>query len=224
MDMQTNDEAGEILEALKEIWVTDTDISALRDMDMQLLRLVQSEVTAHHKRVDASERNIYETIAKVTRFLPNFVLSRMGPQLSPYSTARVATLLDAKHAASLSKNFEPEYLAEVALHLEAKRAGEIAAHTDLDTLHVINEALLKKGLYRRLGELSDHLDDRVLSKLAKRMRNPEGIAAIALHMQVVAKVAAVSGSLDREIEAAVRVLLERHGAGALVAAIDDING
>jgi hypothetical protein len=218
--MSQNSTADEVLDTLKETWLTENDLSPLRALSDEQLRFVEREVVAHAERQRESERQIYETLAKITRFIPNLVLSRIAGAMSPYASARVAEYLEPKHAAALSKHYEPHYLSEVTLHLDAHAAARIAVHTDIDALTRINDTLLSRGMYRRMAELSDALDDRMLVKLAERMRDPEGIASVALHMRVLDKVRTVARSLDRRILQGVRESLLRRDAHTLIALIE----
>jgi hypothetical protein len=220
MPTEPDTTADDLLDTLKETWLTESDLEPLRALPPHLLAFVTGEVTAHAERVRESERHIYETLARITRFIPNLVLTRIAGTLSPYASARVAEYLEPKHAAALSKHYEPHYLSEVTLHLDAHAAARIAAHSDIDVLTRINDTLLSRRLYRRMAELSDVLDDRMLVKLAERMRDPEGIASVALHMRVLDKVRTVADHLDRKVLDKVRASLLRREAHALLAELD----
>lgn len=214
--MATSDEQ---IETLKELWLTDSDLSFLKQIDPAALARLTSEVKAHDERVQASQRALFESMAKTTRFIPNFLLAKLSGNLSPYVLARITEHLDPKNAAALSKAYEPTLLAEISLHLDAQLAAKIAAFTDLDTLTIITNTLAKKGLSRRLGEISDALEERMLEKLVQRINDPERIASVAAHMTSATKLANVASRLDSKMLQAVISILERGGHSNAIEAL-----
>ena len=207
------------LETLRELWLTDTDLTFLTDLPPDTLSRIVHEVEAHHQRTSASQRRLYETIARTTRLIPNFMVVKLGAGLGPYVQARICEYLEPKAAAALSKAFEPSVVAEISLHLEAGLAAQIAAHTDIDTLEKITDLLHERGFARRLGEISDALDERVLEKLVQRTREPARIAAVAAHMTDYAKMGTVMRRLDARVMRTVVSLLEQQGQTRAVHAI-----
>jgi hypothetical protein len=199
------------IESLKEVWLTETDLSFLRDVEPSVLARIVAEVKASDQRTQDGLRALYESMAKTTRFVPNFLLNKLSVGLSPYVLARITENLEPKHAASLSKHYEPALLAEISLHISAELAAAIAAHTDIDTLAVITEALGKKGLSRRLGEISDLLEDKMLEKLTDKIKDPERLASVAAYMTRTDKVSRLGRRLDAKLRSAVVSVLQRQG-------------
>lgn len=198
------------IESLRELWLTENDLSFLHEIEPALLARVVGEVRAHSERLHASQRAMYETLARASRFIPNFLLAKVSNGLGAYVLARITDYLEPKTAASLSRSFDPELLAETSLHLEPARVAGIAAHTQVDTLVQITDLLAQKGLSRRLGEIGDALEESVLEKLVLRMGDPERIAAIAAHMSAD-KLAHVARRLDAPALAAVIRALRASG-------------
>jgi hypothetical protein len=207
----SQDSVDEQIQTLKELWLTDSDLSYLRDADPVLLGRITEEVKAHSARSQRDQRTVYEAMARATRFIPNFVLGKVSANMSPYVLARVTEYLEPKAAAALSKSYEPAVLAEISMHLSAQLAASIAAHTDVDTLATITRLLEKKGLVRRLGEISDALDERLLEKLVGKIGTPESIAAVAAHMTAVDKLLGVAKRLDGKLLRAVIAVLQQQG-------------
>ncbi|MDB4989559.1 MAG: hypothetical protein JWN04_4737 [Myxococcaceae bacterium] len=199
------------IETLKELWLTDTDLSFLHQVEPATLARITSEVKAHSERVQAGQKALYEGMARTTRFIPNFLLAKISGGLSPYVMARITEHLEPKTAASLSKSYEPALLAEISLHLDAQLAAKIASYTDLDTLTLITETLSKKGLSRRLGEISDALDEKMLGKLMDRIADPVRLASVAAHMTATDKLASVAKRLDNKMRQAVITILQSQG-------------
>lgn len=207
------------LQTLKELWLTDSDLSFLESLDEGVLARLAAEVKAHSARVEASLRPLYETMARATRFIPNFMVQRLGGSLSPYVRARITEHLEPKSAAALAKHIPPDELAEISLHLEASLVAQIAVHQDVDTLIVITGLIAQKGLARRLGEISDALDERMLEKVVERMRDPERLAQVAAHMTATEKLSRIARRIDRKLRDAVVSRLQSQGHALAAAAL-----
>jgi len=211
--------SGDLIETLKELWLTESDLTFLHDLEPAMLARITSEVQAADQRLKAGQHALFESIAKVTRYIPNFLLSKFSGSLSPYVMAKITEHLEPKEAASLSKLYEPTLLAEISLHLDAKFAAAIASYTDVDTLTIITETLAKKGLSRRLGEISDALDEKLLGKLVERIGDPEKLASVAAHMTSRTKLSNVAKRLDNKARQAVISILQRQGHAAAAQAL-----
>jgi hypothetical protein len=206
--MATSDEQ---IETLKELWLSEGDLSFLRQIDPAALTRITEEVKSHSERMQESQRALYESMAKTTRFIPRFLLQKLSGSLSPYVLARITEYLEPKAAAALSKAYEPTLLAEISLHLDAQLAAKIASYTDIDTLTVITETLAKRGLSRRLGEISDALEERMLEKLVDRINDPERLASVAAHMTSASKLSNLARRLDAKMLQAVVSVLRSQG-------------
>lgn len=216
--MSTADKRPQV-ETLRELWLTQSDLTFLEELPEGALARIVREVEQHHQRVSESQRTLYETMARTTRFIPNFMVAKIGSGLSPYVKARICEHLEPKAAAALSKAYDPATLAEISLHLDAELTARIAAHTEIDALAQITDLLAQRGLSRRLGEVSDALDERVLEKLVQRIRDPERIASVAAHMTAYDKLATVMRRLDARLVQAVVALLQAQGRERTVSAI-----
>jgi hypothetical protein len=158
-------------------------------------------------------------VAKATRLLPNFFVVKTSASLTPYVLAGVTEHLEPKLAAHIAKHLEPQVLGEVVLYLRASTAARVAAHQDPEVLNRITDYLHSKGFVKRLGELSDALEESVLAEIVRRMPDASRIAAVASHMQQLDKLRNVARRLDRPMLAKVRQLLEHHGQHRTLAAI-----
>jgi len=201
----------ELIEALRELWLTDSDLTFLSELDPSVLTRIHLEVHAHARRVHEGQRKLYAVLAGATRFIPNFVITKLSTALSPYVLAQVSEHLEPKAAAGLAKSFEPQLLAEIVLHIDTQTAARIATHTDIDMLVQITDSLANKGLMKRLGEVSDALEERMLEKLVLRIKDPQRIAGVASHMQEFGKLGNLARKLDRKLLQAIIEVLQRGG-------------
>lgn len=209
----------ERIEALRELWLTDNDLSFLRELDPDHLARIHAEVEAHAQRVHQGQRKLYAVLAGATRFIPNFVITRLSSALSPYVLAQISEHLEPKAAAGLAKSFDAHLLGEIVLHIDTQTAANIAAHTDVDMLVQITNSLASKGLVKRLGEVSDALEEKMLEKLVLRIKDPERIASVASHMHELNKIATVARRLDRKLLQAVIEVLQRAGNHRVASAL-----
>ncbi len=209
----------ELIEALRELWLTDNDLTFLGALDPSALARIHAEVHAHARRVHDGQRKLYAVLAGATRFLPNFVITKLSGALSPYVLAQISEHLEPKAAAGLAKAFEPHLLAEIVLHIDTQTAARIATHIDIDMLVQITDSLANKGLMKRLGEVSDALEENMLEKLVLRIKDPRRIAAIAAHMQELGKLGNVARKLDRKLLQSIIDILQRAGNSKAVQAM-----
>lgn len=209
----------DLIDALRDVWLTDTDLEFLREVDPVALARIVAEVQAHARRVHEGQRKLYEVLAASTRLVPNFMVVKLAGNLSPYVLAQVSEHLEPKAAAGLTKSFDAHLLGEIVLHIDVGTAARIATHMDLETLVQITESLATKGLHKRLGEVSDALDERMLEKLVLRIKDPARIAAVTSHMHRLDHLARVGRRLDAKLVASVVAVLERGGHGAAANAL-----
>jgi hypothetical protein len=174
---------------------------------------------AHQERTHEGQRRLFEVLAKATRLLPNFFVVKTSANLTPLVLAGVTEHLDPKLAAHIAKHLDPQVLGEVVLYLRASTAARVATHQDPEVLSRVTDYLHSKGFVKRLGELSDALEESLLGELVRRMQDPTRIAAIASHMQQLDKVRSVARRLDRSMLMRVRQLLEHHGQHRTLAAM-----
>lgn len=207
------------IETLKELWLTDNDLGFLREVEPTLLARITAEVEAAARRNHDDQRRIYEGMARATRFIPNFVIGKLSGSMSPYVLARVTEYLEPKASAALSRAYDPALVAEISLHMSASAAAAIAAHTEVGALATVTMLLAKKGLVRRLGEVSDALDEQLLEQLVRKIGDPERIASVAAHMTALDKLRSVAQRLDGKLRQAVVRVLEQQGYTATAAAM-----
>lgn len=215
----TSSNVDEHIQTLKELWLTDSDLAFLRELEPTVLARLTSEVTESARRSETAQRPLYETMAKATRFIPNFVLRSLSGGLTPYVQARVTEHLEPKAAAALAKHLKSSELAEIALHLEAQVVAKVAAYQELDTLVEITNLIASKGLARKLGEISDALDERMLEKLIDRIRDPDQLASVAAHMTALEKLRNIARRLDAKLLSAVVSALHARGHTQAAAAL-----
>jgi len=209
----------ELVEALRELWLTDNDLSFLMELEPSVLARIHVEVREHARRVHDGQSKLYAVLASATRFMPNFVIMKLSNALSPYVLAQISEHLEPKAAAGLAKSFDAHVLAEIVLHIDTQTASRIATHTDIDMLVQITDSLANKGLVKRLGEVSDALEERMLEKLVLRIKDPQRIASVASHMQEFGKLGNLARKLDRKLLQAVIEVLQRSGNSKAVQAL-----
>lgn len=203
----------DLVESLREMWLTDADLGFLLEMDPSHLERVHGEVRGHLERTRAAEARMYEVMAKTTKFVPNFMVHRLGAHLSPHVLAGVTEHMDPKTAAGLSKGFDPELLGEIALFLSTTVTAEVTRHAEIDHVLKVVERMADKQLHHRLGELSDALDAKTLEKLVQRLARVEHIAAVAGHMTDHAKLSRVARTMKPALRSEVERRLRSEGRG-----------
>lgn len=198
-------------EALRELLVTDSDLSFLQELSPEGVHALRAEIEAYVRRTEEAQQPVYKTMAAVTRFVPNFVIARVGGTLPPYVMAQVTHHLDVKSAAGMAKLFEPELLGEVALHIHAELAGQISSKVSFKQLCAVMDVMRTRGFFRKLGEVSDQVDPELLARVAAQLKDPADTARITMHMQDMDRVQTVAQRLPGRVVQAIAEELARLG-------------
>ncbi|MCS6984483.1 MAG: hypothetical protein NZM25_05065 [Leptospiraceae bacterium] len=171
-------------ELLKELLVSQSDLSYFREIPLALQEKIYEEIKAYVHRTEELQKPVYRVMAAATKFIPNFIIARLALDfLTPYIIAQVTLHLEPRESANIGKSFPPDYLGKVALYVEPALSAQIADLMGLNHVQKIFEEMVKFRFFRKLGEISDHIADRLLIDLVLRMPDNEALAHISVHMQ-----------------------------------------
>lgn len=172
------------IELIKEILVTERDLTYLADVPVEIQKKIYEEIRDYVHRTEELQKPVYRVMAAATKFIPNFIIARLALDfLTPYIIAQVTLYLEPKDSAHIGKSFPPDYLGKVALYVEPQLSAKIADLMGLSHVQKIFEEMVKFRFFRKLGEISDYISDRLLIDLVNRMPDNEALAHIAINMQ-----------------------------------------
>lgn len=201
----------DLIDTLQRLWSSDRDMSFLHGAEPKLLAGVIAETKRWQEQTLRAHSDVFEIMARATRYIPNFVLATMTGSLSPAVLARITELLEPKVAVSLSRSYPVLVLVEIWQLLEPAALGRIAREIDLATLTSILDALAQRGYTRRLTEVVETLDEVAVKRLVKGVRDPERLAAFAAHLTATATLASMARCVDERLLRVVAGVLQQRG-------------
>ena len=179
---------------------------------MIVLAELIKEVKHYQEKIEEQQRPVYKAMAAATKLVPNFMVAKMSQDmLTPYIIAQVTTLLPPKEAGNIGKSFDPALLAEVATFVEPSLTAQIA--DTMGTGHVLKvmQVMCQREFFIKLGELSDALNERLLSQVAQKLKSSHDLASIVFHMKDENKIKLIKKNTASNLMAAVQEDLEQRG-------------
>ena len=190
----------ELVDMIKESLLSDNDLSFLEELNEDGIRNLEKEISEYKKRIEEQQKPIFKTMAVTTKFLPNFMVAKLGQDmLTPYIAAQVTQFLEPKDSAALGRSFAANFLGEVTLYVEPELTSKIARHMRINEVVKIIHAMISKGLFIKLGELSDALDTKLVTELVPQLNSASDIARIMHNMQSIEKIQAVGQRLNSSL-------------------------
>jgi len=171
------------LTKLKETFLSEEDFSFLTPLGEEGIDKLQAIVDRYNQKIEEGQKPVYKTMAFATQFLPNFIVARIAQDmLNTYIVGQVTNYLSPKDAAKLGQSFPPTYLAEIALYADKLHLAKITNELPFEIAYSVMRNMLQKGYISRIGELADHLTEKLLKKFLERFTDPEEVAKIMIHM------------------------------------------
>ncbi|MCZ8239987.1 MAG: hypothetical protein O9346_17010 [Leptospiraceae bacterium] len=130
------------------------------------------------------QKDIFVTIAKVSRFMPNFLNAKVSHDiLGPQITANLSYYLSAKEAIAIASHFTTSFFADVVEHLVPEKISEMIAITPFEQMRkVVNELILRKNFFI-IGSLIDYTPLSSVEKIAKGIPDPGHLILITYNCQ-----------------------------------------
>lgn len=168
---------------LKETFLSEEDFSFLSPLGEEGIEKLQVIIDHYNQKTEEGQKPVYKTMAFATQFLPNFMVTKIAQDmLNTYIVGQVTNYLSAKDAAKLGQSFPNPYLAEVALYADKHHLAKITQELPFDTAYAIMKIMFQKGYISRIGELADHISEKLLRKFLEKFNDPEEVARIMVHM------------------------------------------
>lgn len=130
------------------------------------------------------QREIFVTIAKVSRFMPNFLNAKVSQDiLGPQITANLSYFLTPKEAIAIAGYFPTKFFADVIEFLVPEKVSEMIGLTPFDQMKKAVEELISRKNFFIIGSLMDFTPIESVDKMARGLSNPEHLIHITYHCQ-----------------------------------------
>ncbi len=183
------------IEKLSHLLQTRTeDLQFLGNFGAEKVMLLHNLVA---ERLQHDPSPLWERLAKVTAFIPNFINARIATDiLGAHITANLTYHVPVKEALSIAKHFSPAFMAEVAEQLVPARAVELIRSFPLADMKKITRELLKNEKYYTMGTFVDVLPVATLHELAREIPNEAQLLRIAIYANNKAHLAEMITGFD----------------------------
>ncbi|MFZ5628285.1 MAG: hypothetical protein ACOY5B_04095 [Spirochaetota bacterium] len=183
----------DIAESIKELLVSETDMSYLAELPEKPLQQLYTDLQTYMKRLDENQRPVFKAIAISTSFIPNFIIAKLAHDyFTPYIVAQVCEYMDPKAAAKIGKSLRVDYMGEVAVNGDPKVTARIGDCMDVDIVVNVVREMVKRSFFMKLGELADLLNENHLKNVMLKVNDNNAILQVGMHMNDEAKIIRLS--------------------------------
>jgi hypothetical protein len=161
--------------------VTANSAPYLEKLSTEDLSLLKNQILS---TIQDGQKDIFITIAKVSRFMPNFLNAKVSMDiLGPIITANLSYYLSAKEAIAIASHFSTKFFADVVEHLVPEKISEMISLTPFDQMRKVVNELILRGNFFIIGSLIDYTPLSSVEKIAKAIPNPEHLIMITYNCQ-----------------------------------------
>ncbi len=177
-------EKQEIAESIKELLVSETDMSYLAELPDKPLQQLYTDLQTYMKRLDENQRPVFKAIAISTTFIPNFIIAKLAHDyFTPYIVAQVCEYMDPKAAAKIAKSLRVDYMGQVAVNGDPKVTARIGDCVEVDIIVNVVREMVKHSFFLKLGEIADILNENHLKNVMLKINDDNAIFQVGLHMK-----------------------------------------
>ncbi len=186
-------EKQEIAESIKELLVSETDMSYLAELPDKPLQQLYTDLQTYMKRLDENQRPVFKAIAISTTFIPNFIIAKLAHDyFTPYIVAQVCEYMDPKAAAKIAKSLRVDYMGQVAVNGDPKVTARIGDCVEVDIIVNVVREMVKHSFFLKLGEIADILNENHLKNVMLKINDDNAIFQVGLHMKDEGKIIRLS--------------------------------
>lgn len=186
------------LHSLKNLLgVKISEYEFLSKLETNELSLLKNQVLSS---MQDGQREIFQTIAKVSRFMPNFLNAKVSHDiLGANITANLSYFLDPKEAIGIASHFSTSFFADVIEHLVPERISDMIALAPFDQMRKAVNELIRRENFFVIGSLIDYTPIDSVGKIAKGLNNPEYLIRITYNCQDKSRVLKLFQSFGEDI-------------------------
>ncbi|MCC5815850.1 MAG: hypothetical protein JJT78_13940 [Leptospira sp.] len=165
------------LHSLKNLLGLPTsEFSFLSKLDVEELALLKNQILTS---MQDGQKEIFQTIAKVSRFMPNFLNAKVSHDiLGPQITANLSYFLAPKEAISIASHFSTSFFSDIIEHLVPERISEMIALTPFDQMRKAVNELIRRENFFVIGSLMDYTPIESVDRIARNIPNPDHLIQI----------------------------------------------
>ena len=191
----------EVVESIKELLVSEEELEYLKTLDKEVLHKLHAELVAYQHRTEELQKPVYKVMAVATQFIPNFMIAKLAHDfLTPYIIAQVCIHMNPRDAAKIGRSLRTDYMGEVAVYGDPVVTARIGDVMDPQLITDVVRQMAIRNFYNKLGELADLMQERVMTQVIQRLRDPIVTAKIVEYMSDEEKVVRLSRDWPRDLK------------------------
>ncbi len=130
------------------------------------------------------QREIFVTIAKVSRYMPNFLNAKVSQDiLGPQITANLSYFMTPKEAIGIASYFPTSFFADVIEYLIPEKTSEMISLTPFEQMKKAVFELVKRGNFFVIGSIMDYTPIEFVDKMARSLTSPDHLIHITFNCQ-----------------------------------------
>jgi hypothetical protein len=176
MSEETENKEFELHSLRNLLGISPTDMSFLSKLGVEELALLKNQILTS---MQDGQKEIFQTIAKVSRFMPNFLNAKVSHDiLGPQITANLSYFLAPKEAISIASHFSTSFFSDIIEHLVPERISEMIALTPFDQMRKAVNELIRRENFFVIGSLMDYTPIESVDRIARNIPNPDHLIQI----------------------------------------------
>ncbi len=166
--------------------IKTNEFEFLSKLKVEEIALLKNQVLT---AMQDGQKEIFQTIAKVSRFMPNFLNAKVSHDiLGPQITANLSYFLTPREAISIASHFSTSFFSDIIEHLVPERISEMIALTPFDQMRKAVNELIQRGNFFVIGSLIDYTPIDSVDKIARGIPNADHLILITYNCQDKARV------------------------------------
>lgn len=153
--------------------VQDSELEFLSHLELNQLSFLRLKITS---AVMEEQSSIWEPLAKVSKFMPNFLNAKVSEDiLGPKITANITYHMPPKDALGVATHFSIKFFCDVLENIIPEKIEHIIRESPFDIMRRVIQELRKRKNYLLIGSLIDVTPIPTVSKISMETTDTEMI-------------------------------------------------
>jgi hypothetical protein len=161
--------------------IQPTDLPFLQKLEADEINSLKNQFV---NTMQNGQKEIFVTIAKVSRYMPNFLNAKVSQDiLGPQITANLSYYLTAKEAIGIAGYFPTAFFCDVIEHLIPEKIGEMISLTPFEQMRKAVNELIQRDNFFVIGSLMDYTPIESVDKMSRGISDPAHLIRITYNCQ-----------------------------------------
>lgn len=172
----------------------ESDLSFLEDVSLENLKFLYEKI---ENGIYKEQSGIWEPLAKVCRYLPNFLNAKVSEEiLGPGITANITYHVPVKDAVSIASHFSIKFFCDVVEHLVPAKIEHIIDASPISQMRQAFKELMKRENYYIVGGLIDHTPLDKVVEISKDVTSDSMLLLLSNYVSRKERISAIMESYE----------------------------